>query len=97
MYIDMLDFCIIFACGFLFALLSYGIYKFIDSCVFRVFNKEGLQIIGGYTFLLVSVFGHYGVLIALALYMLACLGILLYICADEFLEKRYKKKFPSAI
>jgi hypothetical protein len=93
----MLDFCIIFACGFLFALLSYGIYKFIDVCVFRVFNKEGLQIIGGYTLLLVGVFGHYGVLIALALYMLACLGLLLYIFADEFLEKRYKNKCTNKI
>ena len=92
MYIDMLDFCIIFACGFLFALLSYGIYKFIDVLVFRTFNKEGLQIIGGWTLILVGVFGHYGVLIALALYMLACLGLLLYIVADEFLEKRYKNK-----
>lgn len=91
MYIDMLDFCIIFACGFLFALLSYSIYKFIDIFVFRVFNKDGLQLIGGYTLLLVGVFGHYGVLIALAIYMLASLGILLYIVADDFLEKRYKK------
>lgn len=97
MYIDLFDFCVIFFSGFVYALLSYGIYKFIDACIFRILNKAGLQTIGFYTLLLVGVFGHYGVLIALAIYMLACLGILLYILADEFLEKRYKKKFPSAI
>lgn len=97
MYIDMLDFCIIFACGFLFALLSYGIYKYIHYFIFECFNKDGLEFIGFLTCVLMSGFGFYGILIMLGLHMLMMLGFSIYIFADEFLEKRYKNKCTNAI